>query len=254
MLQPMLKCLIVDDEPLAVDVIAGYIPQVPFLHLTASYNNPVEALMHLQKENIDLIFLDIQMPQLSGLQFMNLLQSRAQVIIISAYNEYAIHGYEHDVTDYLLKPVSFERFYKAAEKALRLSNQGNKDENVTPPDFIFIKTDNKMVKVNLSDILYIEGLKNYISVYTSNNKRIVTLQNMKTLEDILPSHRFIRVQKSYIVSIEKIESIERQRIFIDNKAIPIGETYSEQFFAAIARISKWFENECEIMQDLIAVS
>lgn len=235
----MLKCLVVDDEPLAVDVITQYIPQVPFLQLAGTYNNPIEALMHLQKENIDLIFLDIQMPQLTGLQFMNLLKSRSQVIVVSAYNEYAIHGYEHDVTDYLLKPVSFERFYKGVEKAYRLAQGGVKEASVAPvPEFIFIKADNRMVKVNLADILYIEGLKNYISVYTTSNQRIITLQNMKNLEDVLPSSRFIRVQKSYIVSLEKIDSIERQRIFIGDKTIPIGETYAEGFFSAISKLGK----------------
>lgn len=229
----MLKCLIVDDEPLAVDVIAGYIPQVPFLQLAASYSNGVEALMHLKKEKIDLVFLDIQMPQLTGLQFMNLLQSRSQVIIVSAYNEFAIHGYEHDVTDYLLKPVSFERFYKGAEKALRLAELSFKESRQFNSDFIFVRADNKMIKVNFSDILYIEGLKNYISIYTSGNKRIITLQNMKTLEDLLPSCRFIRVQKSYIVNLEKIEAVERQRILISDKFIPIGEAYTAAFFSRI---------------------
>lgn len=236
----MLKCLIVDDEPLAVDVLAEYIPQVPFLQLAASYNNPVEALMHLQKEDIDLIFLDIQMPQLSGLQFMNLLQSRSQVIIVSAYNEFAIEGYERDVTDYLLKPVSFERFYRSAEKAKRMAEFSLKETQ--PPavsqDFIFVRADSKMIRINFSDILYIEGLKNYISIYTNNNKRIITLQNMKTLEDLLPSNRFIRVQKSYIVHLEKIDTIERQRIFIADKVIPIGEAYASQFYSLIGQMWK----------------
>jgi len=234
----MLKCLIVDDEPLAVDVIAEYIPQVPFLQLSASYHNGVEALMHLQKEKIDLIFLDIQMPQLTGLQFMNLLQSRSQVIIVSAYNEFAIHGYEHNVTDYLLKPVSFERFYKGAEKALRFAELSTKEIPPANTDFIFVRAENRMIKINFSDILYIEGLKNYISIYTNNNKRVITLQNMKTLEELLPANRFIRVQKSYIVNLEKIDAIERQRILIDDKVIPIGEAYAASFFSFIGNPGK----------------
>jgi DNA-binding LytR/AlgR family response regulator len=237
----MLRCLIVDDEPLAVDVIAEYIPKVPFLQLAAAYYNPLDALLHLQKEKIDLIFLDIQMPQLSGLQFMNLLRSRAQVIIVSAYNEFAIHGYEHDVTDYLLKPVSLERFYKSVEKARRFAELSSKETAAAPPpspDFIFVRADSKMVKVNISDILYIEGLKNYISIYTTNNKRIITLQNMKALEDLLPANRFTRVQKSYIVHLEKIDSVERQRIFIGDKVIPIGEAYSPHFFSVIGNMGK----------------
>ena len=235
----MLRCLVVDDEPLAIDVIAEYIPKVPFLQLAGTFTSPVEALMQLQKEKIDLIFLDIQMPQLTGLQFMNLLQSRAQVIIISAYNEYAIHGYEHDITDYLLKPVSFERFYKAVEKAARLADIPVRESPLPAAiDFIFVKTDNRMVKVNLSDILYIEGLKNYISIVLADRRRIITLQNMKTFEDLLPAQRFFRVQKSYIVNLEKIDAIERQRIFIGDQVIPIGEAYGPQFFAAIYSLGK----------------
>jgi len=172
------------------------------------------------------------MPQLTGLQFMNLLQGRAQVIIVSAYNEYAVHGYEHNVTDYLLKPVSFERFCKGVQKALTIS-QTNAAKDSIPQNYIFVKADNKMVKITLNDILYIEGLKNYISIYTTSNKRIVTLQNMKTLEDVLPTHSFIRVQKSYIVPLDKIDSVERQRIFIGDKVIPIGETYAPGFFSLI---------------------
>jgi DNA-binding LytR/AlgR family response regulator len=231
----MLKCLVIDDEPLAIDVITEYIPKIPFLQLAGTYTNPVEALMHLQKERIDIIFLDIQMPQLSGLQFMGLLQSRSQVIIVSAYNEFAIHGYEHDVTDYLLKPVSFERFYKAVEKALRFNELAAKEASPPSPssEFIFVRADSRMIKVNFSDILYIEGLKNYISIYTVSNKRIITLQNMKTLEELLPVNRFIRVQKSYIVHLEKIDAVERQRIFIGENSIPIGEAYAAHFFSII---------------------
>lgn len=230
----MLKCLIIDDELLAIDVIAGYIPQVPFLELVGTYNNPVEALLHLQKEKVDLIFLDIQMPKLSGLQFIKLLNSRASVIIVSAYKEFAFDGYENNVTDYLLKPVSFERFLKSAEKAYRLAELLTKEPNLQPGgEFIFVRTENKMVKINFSDILYIEGLKNYVSIYIGNNKRVITLQNMKTLEEILPAKRFVRVQKSYIVNLEKIDTIERQRIFIGSHSIPIGETFSTHFFSLI---------------------
>lgn len=236
----MLSCLVIDDEQLAIDVIAAYIPKVPFLRLAGTYTNPVDALIQLKNEKIDLIFLDIQMPQLSGLQFMKLLQSNVQVIIVSAYNEFAIQGFENDVTDYLLKPVSFDRFLKSAEKALRLSELVNKETTTVPApatDFIFVRADNKIVKVNFDDILYIEGLKNYISIYTTN-KRIITLQNMKTLEEVLPSNRFIRVQKSYIVNLEKIDSIERQRIFIGSNTIPIGEAFAANFFSIIGNMSR----------------
>lgn len=236
----MLKCLIIDDELLAIDVIAEYIPRVPFLELSGTYSNPIDALMHLKKEEVDLIFLDIQMPQLSGLQFMNLLKTKTQVIIVSAYNEFALQGYEHDVTDYLLKPVSFERFLKAVEKAQRLWELTTAGTGVVAPseDFIFVKAENKIVKINLDDILFIEGLRNYITIHTTGNKRIVTLQSMKTLEELLPSRRFVRVQKSYIVQLSKIDSIERQRIFVGSHIIPIGETFSTGFFSIIGNVSK----------------
>ena len=232
----MLSCLVIDDEQLAIDVIAAYIPKLPFLKLEGTYTNLVEALVQLQKEKIDLIFLDIQMPQLSGLQFMKLLQSQVQVVIVSAYNEFALQGFENDVTDYLLKPVSFDRFLKSAEKALRLSDKSSKEVALplSNPDFIFVRADNKIIKINFNDILYIEGLKNYISIYTTT-KRIITLQNMKTLEEVLPSSRFVRVQKSYIVNLEKIDTIERQRIFIGDNSIPIGESFAQNFFSIIGK-------------------
>jgi len=232
----MLNCLIIDDELLAIDIIAEYIQKVAYLKLAGSFTNPVEALTYLQKEKVDLIFLDIQMPQLTGLQFIKLLQNKTQVIIISAYNEYALDGYEHDITDYFLKPVSFERFYKGVQKAHAISQSQLVKNEV--PEFVFVKTDSKMVKVNIADILFIEGLKNYISIYTNDKKRIVTLQNMKTFEDILPTNRFMRVHKSYIIHFNMIDAVERQRIFIGDKVIPIGETYAAPFFDVIEKGSK----------------
>jgi DNA-binding LytR/AlgR family response regulator len=165
---------------------------------------------------------------------MKLLQNRAQVVITSAYEQYAIEGFEHNVTDYLLKPISFERFYKAAEKAYNLKNPTRKIErkqDLYPPTggYIFVKVETKMVRVELDDILYIEGLKNYVSIYTKA-QRIVTLQVMKQLEEILPPNRFVRVHKSYIIALDKINSIERQEIYIGDRIIPIGITYQEHFF------------------------
>jgi DNA-binding LytR/AlgR family response regulator len=230
----MLKCIVIDDEPLAIQLLANHISKVPFLELTDSFNNPMEALISFNTNPVDLIFLDIQMPQLTGIQFMKLLQNRAQVIITSAYEQYAIEGFEHNVTDYLLKPISLERFYKAVEKAFNIKNPTHKLDN--PQDlypatggYIFIKVETKMVRVELDDILFIEGLKNYVSIYTKT-QRIVTLQVMKQLEEILPPNRFVRVHKSFIVALDKIHSIERQEIFIHDRVIPIGITYQEQFF------------------------
>ena len=229
----MLKCMVIDDEPLAIQLLENHIGKVAFLELANTFKNPLEALIAINSDPVDLIFLDIQMPQLNGVQFMKLLQNRAQVIITSAYQEYAIDGFEHDVIDYLLKPVSFERFYKAVEKAHNLKNPAQTVER-TPElhpatgGYIFIKVETKMVRVELDDILFIEGLKNYVCIQTKT-KKIVTLQVMKQLEEILPPNRFVRVHKSYIVALDKINSIERQEIYISDRVIPIGITYQEAF-------------------------
>src|SRR5678815_2189832 len=230
----MLKCMVIDDEPLAIQLLANHISKVPFLELASTSNNPMEGLISFNSNPVDLIFLDIQMPQLTGIQFMKLLQNRAQVIISSAYEQYAIEGFEYNVTDYLVKPISFERFYKAVEKAYNLKNPTHKLESKqdlypATGGYIFVKVETKMVRVELDDILFIEGLKNYVSIFTKT-QRIVTLQVMKQLEEILPANRFVRVHKSYIVALDKINSIERQEIYIKDRIIPIGITYQEQFF------------------------
>jgi DNA-binding LytR/AlgR family response regulator len=229
----MLKCLVIDDEPLAIKLLEDHISKVPFLQLAGTFSNPLEALLDFNKHPADIIFLDIQMPQLNGVQFMQLLQNRAQVIITSAYQEYAIEGFEYNVVDYLLKPISFERFYRAVEKAYNLKNpkaaiSGSREMFPATGGYIFVKVENKMVRVELDDIFFVEGLKNYVSIYTKT-QRIVSLQVMKQLEDVLPPNRFVRVHKSYIVALDKISSIERQEIHIKDRIIPIGSTFSEHF-------------------------
>jgi DNA-binding LytR/AlgR family response regulator len=229
-----MQCIVIDDEPLGIQLMEDHIKKVPFLKLANKFTNPLEALISLNSTPVDLIFLDIQMPQLNGVQFMQLLQNRAMVIITSAYQEYAIEGFEHNVVDYVLKPISFERFYRAAEKAFNLKypTQTNAQPQKIFPEtggYIFVKVETRMVRVELDNILYIEGLKNYVSIYTKT-QRIITLQTMKQLEEILPPNRFLRVHKSYIVAIDKINSIERQEIHINDRIIPIGITYQEQFF------------------------
>lgn len=230
----MLTCMVIDDEPLANQLLVNHISRVPFLKLEGSFSNPMDALVSFNSLPIELIFLDIQMPQLTGIQFMKILQNRAQVIITSAYEEYAMKGFEHNVTDYLLKPISFERFYKAVEKAYNLKNpaqklEPKKDLYPATGGYIFVKVETRMVRVELDDILFIEGLKNYVSIYTKT-QRIVTLQVLKQMEEILPPNRFVRVHKSYIIALDKINSIERQEIHISDRVIPIGITYQEQFF------------------------
>ena len=244
----ILKCIAVDDEPLALDIIEDYVSKVPFLELVKRTENAIEALQLVQAGGIDLVFLDIQMPDLTGIQFLKIASGKSNYILTTAYSQYALESYDLNVSDYLLKPIAFDRFYKAVEK---VHNQLLKQEAVVvvtpePPkiqglmatpiqeaqDFIFVKTEHKIQKIELDDILYIEGLKDYISIFTKT-ERVITLQNMKKMEETLPKKEFIRVHKSYIISIDKIESIERSRITIAKKIIPIGDTYRDEFFKLI---------------------
>ncbi len=237
----MLNCIAVDDEPLALDVVEDYISKIPFLKIRKAFTDPIEALSIVQQGDIDLVFLDIQMSQLTGIQFLKIANNKCKFILTTAYPEYALEGYELNVVDYLLKPIAFDRFYKAAEKALQqiknipqmlpFAEPQNLVSN-TVNGFIFVKTEHKIQKIYLDDILYIEGLKDYISIFTTS-ERIITLQNMKKMEENLPENQFIRVHKSYIISLDKIDSIERSRIQIKDKTIPIGDTYRDVFFKSI---------------------
>jgi len=199
----------------------------------------------VQEGGVDLVFLDVQMPELTGIQFLKIANGKAKVILTTAYPEYALEGYELDVVDYLLKPIAFDRFFKSVQKAQGIIQPSLKPaaalEQVQPQqqqqndflsDFIFVKSEHKIQKVYLRDILFIEGLKDYISIFTPA-ERIITLQNMKKMEDALPERHFVRVHKSYIVSLNKIDSIERSRIWIGDKIIPVGDTYRDQFFKII---------------------
>jgi len=240
----ILKCIAVDDEPLALDIIADYVAKVPFLELVKRTESAIEAMQLVQEGNIDLVFLDIQMPELTGIQFLKIAGNKASYILTTAYSQYALESYDLNVSDYLLKPIAFDRFYKAVEK---VRNQHQKQEAVVAPqtpepiavqstsqiqDFIFVKTEHKIQKIELDDICYIEGLKDYISIFTKT-ERVITLQNMKKMEETLPKENFIRVHKSYIIAVDKIESIERSRISIAGKTIPVGDTYREAFFKLI---------------------
>jgi DNA-binding LytR/AlgR family response regulator len=237
----MIRCLVVDDEPLALHILEDYIAKMPFLELIKSTTNPIEALQLVQAGGIDLVFLDVQMPELTGIQFLRIANGKTKVILTTAYSQYALEGYELDVIDYLLKPIAFDRFFKSVQKAQTIIQPVTKTEakqeqsapqNDFLSDFIFVKTEHKIQKVYLNDILFIEGLKDYISIFTPA-ERIITLQNMKKMEDALPEKHFIRVHKSYIVSINKIDSIERSRIFIGDKVIPVGDTYRDEFFKIV---------------------
>jgi two-component system LytT family response regulator len=235
----MINCIVVDDEPLAVDILEDYISKIPFLNLVKSFQNPIEALDLVQEGKIDLVFLDVQMPELTGIQFLKIANGKCKVILTTAYSEYALESFELNVVDYLLKPIAFDRFYTAAQKIKDLLSGTQTaiiEDKATPKsvvnDFIFVKTEHKIQKIYLDDILFIEGLKDYISIYTQK-ERIITLQSMKKIDEALPNHLFVRAHKSYIVAIEKIESIERSRILIKDKIIPIGDTHREYFFKMI---------------------
>ncbi len=239
----MIRCLVVDDEPLALNILEDYISKIPFLELVKATTNPIEALTRVQDGGIDLVFLDVQMPELTGIQFLKIANGKTKVILTTAYPQYALEGYELDVVDYLLKPIAFDRFYKAAQKAQTIIKPvaGQSAEVVQHvqqqqqdfmSDFIFVKSEHKIQKVYLHDILFIEGLKDYISIFTPN-ERIITLQNMKKMEDTLPDKHFVRVHKSYIVALNKIDSIERSRIRIGDKIIPVGDTYRDDFFKIV---------------------
>lgn len=249
----ILRCLIVDDEPLAHAILGDYVGKVPFLELFGATTSPIDALTRVQRGEVDLVFLDIQMPELTGMQFLKIARAggeRCKVILTTAYADYALEGYEHDVIDYLLKPISFERFFRAVQKAYNQTpsatpatsesvpvvpsahNSPQSEPTAPHPDFIFVKTEYRLQRVGFDDMLYCEGLKDYVSIYTPA-ERILALQTMKALEEKLPVDRFVRVHKSYIVSLSRIESVERNRIYIGKAVIPIGDTYRDAFFKRI---------------------
>ena len=229
-----LRCLVVDDKPLAIDVLADYAGKVPFLVLVATTTNPIEGLNIVREQNIDLVFLDIQMPELNGLQFIKIAGKQCKIVLTTAYADYALDGFEHDVVDYLLKPIAFERFYRAAEKAMNLL-QGNASQVVPHQpiaEYLFVKTEHRIQKINLADILYIEALQNYVSLNATGG-RVMSLQPLKKIEEQLPAAEFVRVHKSYIVALRHIDSVERSRIFIGNTIIPVGDSYRDGFYKLI---------------------
>lgn len=222
----MMRCIAIDDEKLVLDLLIDNIQKVPFLKLVKAFRNPLEASEILQAEKIDLIFLDIQMPHINGLQFMKALPDPPMIILVTAYEKYALEGYDLNVIDYLLKPVSFDRFLKACNKAQELYELRHK--GVSPIDHFFVNVEYASVKVNIADILYIEALKDYVKIFISTSQRpVITKVSIKSIEEKLPSHLFTRIHKSFVVSINKITSVKRDFVYIGEKEIPIGETYKE---------------------------
>ncbi len=219
------SCIIIEDEPLALERTKNFVEKIPFLFLNGSFDNALKGLEYLNNNEVDLLFLDINMDELSGIELLESSKIKSQVIITTAYQQYALKGFELQVTDYLLKPFNFNRFLQAVNKAqanlsLRMAESSR--------DFIFIKTENRLEKITLTDIIYIEGKRDYRCIHTTS-KKIMTLQNFSDLEQIIPSNIVCRVHKSYMVGLNKIESIERSRIKIADQLIPISDTYKKLF-------------------------
>lgn len=230
----MLKCIAVDDESLALDLLEDNIRQVPFLKLVKRCKNAFEATEALQTENIDLIFLDIQMPGITGLQLLKTLPARPMVIFITAYKNYAHEGFDLDVIDYLIKPVPFERFLKAVNKALEYQNLRKTHPASTEKEYLFVYSEYNLVKINVGDIAYIEGLKDYIKIHLSGfPKPVITRLSIKAMEENLPASRFVRTHKSFVVAVAKIISIRNNRIKLANAEVPLSEHYKESFFRLV---------------------
>lgn len=233
------NCVIAEDEPLARNLMTEYVRKVPSLHLVEACSSPLAALEVLRNNAVDILFLDVQMPELTGISLLKVLQKKPLVVLTTAYSEYALEGYELDVADYLLKPITFERFLRTVDKLIqRLESKTTTivQEKTTPDaaPFVFVKDGTKLVKVRLDDILYVEGLKDYVTIHTRTQK-VVSLQRLKALEEQLPASKFIRIHNSFIVSLDAIDVIHKGDVQIGQAILPIGDTYKKSFKEFIDR-------------------
>lgn len=227
-----LKTIAIDDEPLALKLVADYIQKTPFLELTGTFDNPLDAIDFLADTTVDLILVDIQMPDLTGTEFVRTLESGAKIIFTTAYEKYALEGFKLNALDYLLKPFSYEEFLKAVQKARKLCElETNSVPSIeTNTQFLFLKSDYKIKRINFEDILYIEGLKDYIKVFLDNEEKpILSLNSLKMIEQKLPEEKFMRIHRSFIVNLDKVETIERSRIVFGKNYIPVSDQYKEKF-------------------------
>ena len=232
-----INCIVVEDEPLAAEKLTGFISEIPFLRLLQSFENGIDAMGFVKTNEVDLVFLDIQMYKFSGIQFLEALTTRPQIVIVSAYDQYALRGYEFSVTDYLLKPYSFDRFVQSIDKVMdkhKLKTQ-SQSSSLVQDDILFVKTEYRIERINIDDILFIQGMKDYQMIVTTEEK-IMTLQTFKEIENVLPIPSFVRIHKSYIVALNKIESIERNRIKIGNELLPISDTYKDVFYKTVRQV------------------
>ena len=228
----MITVIAIDDEPLALQLIVDYIQMTPDLVLAGQFENPLEAAQFISKTHIDIVFTDIQMPGLNGIEFTKSMVNRPVVIFTTAFTKYAIEGFKLDIADYLLKPFTYEEFLTSVHKAARMirSNMKPAEDVFSNNEFLFLKSDYKIKRINFQNILYIEGLKEYVKVYTTHSdKPILSLSSLKILEIKLPADKFMRVHRSFIVNLEKIETIDRSRIVFGKKYIPIGDQYKDKF-------------------------
>jgi len=236
----ILKCLAVDDEPHALKLLSMYIEKTPFLELAFATTSPWEALTFLQEGKADLAFLDIQMEELTGLQLLGIAGKTCPIILTTAYSEYALEGYEYQVADYLLKPFSFDRFLKAVNKVYEQESskviETTTTESKPKADHLFVKGDakNKFHRIRFDEICYIEGLRNYVQ-FICQDKKIITLQNMKSLEEVLPGSNFVRIHKSYIINLDQIKEVEGHSVLINEQRLPIGQSYRKVFFDIIKK-------------------
>ncbi|WP_415329365.1 LytR/AlgR family response regulator transcription factor [Chryseobacterium sp. MMS23-Vi53] len=224
-----IKCIIVDDEPLAISLLESYVQEIPFLELVFSTENPIEALEFIQNNESDLVFLDIQMPELTGINFMKILGDKQKYILTTAYSEYALEGYEHNIVDYLLKPISFERFYKSALRAQeRFTFNENREES-----HFFVKSSGQQHRINFEDIFYVESIKDYVNIKTSEQEYIV-LDTLKSMEQQLSEISFVRIHKSFIINLNQIKSFDSKKVILfSDQEIPIGESYRNNFLTKL---------------------
>ena len=232
----IIKCAIVDDEPLAVELLASYVKKIPFLELCGKYNNATDALHGITEDAVDLLFLDIQMPELNGLELSKMVPENTRIVFTTAFDQYAVDGFRVNALDYLLKPISYADFLEACNKAQQWFQLVQQQEESSPAAVaeeiksIFVKSEYKLLQINLDDIRYIEGLKDYVKIYTEQSPHpILSLMNMKAIEQMLPTSRFIRLHRSFIVQKSKIREIERNRIVFGDVYIPIGDSYKQAF-------------------------
>ena len=237
-----MNCIIIDDEPLAIDILMGYCDKLDFTKVIGTFTNPLESITTIKESKVDLIFCDIEMPQMSGLDFINSLENRPLCIFTTAYHRYAVEGFDLNAVDYLVKPIPYQRFIKAVSRAKELmsnkkdsidqnffSSHGETNES---RKFIFVKSEYETIKIDLDDIEYIQGLKDYLKIHiVDTNKTVLTLMNFKEMQEKLPSNQFLRVHKSYIVNVNLIKTIQRNRIVIKDMYIPIGERYKSEFLS-----------------------